>query len=107
MTTPPTPPPVTKRSLADEAEKIARRIAVDRLPPDAGAIGMLRDTVARAYEAGQKDELSVVLAAYQEFLDSDDLDVFRDVLTDLMESAGLSAPPSASGEATGTEAKES
>jgi hypothetical protein len=40
------------QALQQETERLARGIARDRLPPDAGAIGQLTDIVQRAFDAG-------------------------------------------------------
>lgn len=74
--------------LQDNAEAAARHIATDRLPPDAGAIQKIRDTVADAFSAGAVEVIKDVLNAYQLFLDSDDLDGFRDDLTEVMSVYG-------------------
>lgn len=72
-------------ALQDDAEKTARHIAAGRLPPDAGAIAKLRDTVAEAHRAGRAETMRLVLEAYQLYLDNDDIDGFRDTLTELSE----------------------
>lgn len=41
------------KSLEDQAEELARRIATDRLPPDAGAVAQLRGIVSAARREGR------------------------------------------------------
>lgn len=48
---------MTLKSLQDDAEKLARQIAVDRLPPDAGAIFRLRDIVREAHDIDRQPDL--------------------------------------------------
>lgn len=76
--------PMRLDQIKNKAEVIARQIARDRLPPDAGAIGKLLTTVEAAYDCGRRELMQMVLEAYTEFIDSDDLDGFRDTISDLI-----------------------
>lgn len=71
-------------TLQDKAEDLARHIAADHLPTDAGAIAQLRDAVTQAERTGYARAMRLVLDAYRLFLVTDeDPDGFRDTLTEL------------------------
>jgi hypothetical protein len=75
----------------DRAEAAARDI--DFLPPGAGTIGMIRQAVSDARREGRASMLREVVDAYGLFIDTDDLDGFRDTLTNLMDAEGVAACP--------------
>jgi hypothetical protein len=75
---------MSNAKLEDRAIKLMRQAAKDRLPVDAGLCGKLGQTVRDAYAAGSADVLRVVLDAWHLYVNDDDLDGFRDTLTELM-----------------------
>lgn len=52
-------------------------------------IARVHDAVTEARREGRASALREVAAAYRLFIETDDLDAFRDTLTDLMDAAGL------------------
>lgn len=85
---------ITLRQAEDEAERLARKMARSRgQAADAGEIGLLLHSVRAAYEAGRADTMAVIVDAYHLFLDTDDLDGFRDALTEMMPPEWWAARP--------------
>jgi hypothetical protein len=76
-------------NLEDRAIAVMRKAARDRLPVDAGLCSTLADVVRDAYVAGERRTVETVVAAWREFITNDDLDAFVEVLTELMETAGI------------------
>lgn len=73
--------------LEDEAIRLMRSAAKDRLPLDVGYPAKLAKVVREAYAAGCSDTASVIADAYVLYiLDQDDLDAFRDALTEYLPS---------------------
>jgi hypothetical protein len=95
------------KNLEDRAIAVMREAARDVLPApkqtgpaeefrrpvlrsvDAGLCSKLADVVRDAYVAGERRTVETVVAAWREYILNDDLDGFVEVLTDLMESAGV------------------
>lgn len=75
--------------LEGRAIAVMRDAASDRLPVDAGNCSRLADVVRDAWVAGERRTVEIVVAAWREFIANDDLDAFVQVLTELMESAGV------------------
>ena len=80
----------------DAAERLAREMVRDAIrpirnyrPPDAGAVAKLRGEVVRARREGRQGALAAVADAWRLYTETDDIDAFRDTLTELMEDAGL------------------
>jgi len=84
--------------LEDKAIALMRKAATDRLPVDAGLCGQLADVVRDAYQAGERSIVEQVVAAWGEFVGDeaheghDDMGMFVDTLTELMEATQASFP---------------
>lgn len=94
-------------NLEDRAIAVMRQAVRDALPApeqtgpaeefrrpvlrsvDAGLCSNLADVVRDAYVAGERRTVEIVVAAWREFIGNDDLDAFVEVLTELMETAGI------------------
>jgi hypothetical protein len=84
-----TTPRKTAGKLEDKAISLMRRPAADyryNLVAEEALAGQLASVVREAYDLGRSDCMAEVLEAYRLFIDSDDLDAFRDMLAEL---AGL------------------
>ncbi len=77
------------RDIEASAVRAIRRAAADRRPVDAGNVQAVVDAIRAAYSLGRKDTTAEAVDAYRIYIDTDDLDEFRDALTGLMELAGL------------------
>lgn len=70
------------KSLQDEAERLARAIAVDHVPPDAGAIARIRQVIREAWVHGSRNsarEAGEDIAAHLEEIQ---------IITDAMRDGG-------------------
>jgi len=82
------PPEASLGGLEDAAIAIMRKAAQDRLPVDAGNSAALANIVRDAWMAGERRMIAAVAEAYRLFIETDDLDAFRDTITDLMGEEG-------------------